>query len=416
MRLPIRLAWRYAWTRRNRSLTHLISGISMFVIAAVTAAMIAILSAFNGIESVVTDLFGTLDAPLAIVPTEGATVPDRAIEWLEARFGPDGTEPLLTAVAPVIEDEAVVAWGDGQPHVVTVLGFREDMLQAAPIESALRTGTWSPEFTPGAPCAALGLGVRNLLGVGSLDAEKGLPSLQFRAPIRGKKLTRHRERAFHAESAFACDVFSVNAEIDRKYTLTSLEFARALFQRPDAVSRIELGLFNEERSADVARVIQSALEAAGETWRVRTREEKNALITQTNRAEKWATFVILSFILVVAAFNVMASLTMLLLEKRQDIEVLSAMGLTGWRLEQVFAWQGVLINAIGGLAGAGVGMGLVWGQHQFGWVKLQGSVIPAYPVELVATDVLGTLGVVVLIGGIGSGWMVRNLVRRFAAA
>ena len=112
----------------------------------------------------------------------------------------------------------------------------------------------------------------------------------------------------------------------------------------------------------------------------------------------------------------MASLTMLLLEKRQDIEVLSAMGLTGWRLEQVFAWQGVLINAIGGLVGAGVGMGLVWGQHQFGWVKLQGSVIPAYPVELAATDVLGTLGVVVLIGGIGSGWMVRNLVRRFAAA
>jgi lipoprotein-releasing system permease protein len=148
---------------------------------------------------------------------------------------------------------------------------------------------------------------------------------------------------------------------------------------------------------------------------VRTRAEKNALITQTNRAEKWATFVILSFILVVAAFNVMASLTMLLLEKKQDIEVLNAMGLTGWRLEQVFAWQGVLINAIGGVIGAAVGLLLVGGQQQFGWVKLQGSVIPAYPVEWMATDVLGTLGVVVLIGGIGSGWMVRNLVRRFAA-
>ena len=112
----------------------------------------------------------------------------------------------------------------------------------------------------------------------------------------------------------------------------------------------------------------------------------------------------------------MASLTMLLLEKRQDIEVLNAMGLTGWRLEQVFAWQGVMINAVGGLVGAAVGITLVWGQQHFGWVKLQGSVIPAYPVELVTGDVLGTLGVVVLIGGIGSGWMVRNLVRRFGAA
>jgi lipoprotein-releasing system permease protein len=415
MRLPIRLAWRYAWTRRNRSLTHLISGISMFVIAAVTAAMIAILSAFNGIESVVTELFGTLDAPLALIPTEGAALPDSAGQWLEARFGPDGDDPLLEVVAPVIEDEAVVAWGDASPHVVTVLGFSPEMLEAAPIESALRSEHWVPEFTDGAACTALGLGVRNLLGVGSLDPEKGLPFLQFRAPIRGKKLTRHKERAFHTEQAFACDVFSVNAEIDRKYALVPLGFARDLFQRPEAVSRFELAPAGALDERLVAQQIQSALDGAGHPWRVRTRAEKNALITQTNRAEKWATFVILSFILVVAAFNVMASLTMLLLEKRQDIEVLNAMGLTGWRLEQVFAWQGVLINAIGGVVGAAVGLLLVIGQQQFGWVKLQGSVIPAYPVEWMATDVLGTLGVVVLIGGIGSGWMVRNLVRRFAA-
>jgi ABC-type lipoprotein release transport system permease subunit len=90
------------------------------------------------------------------------------------------------------------------------------------------------------------------------------------------------------------------------------------------------------------------------------------------------------------------------------------MGLTGWRLEQAFAWQGVMINAIGGVLGTTVGMALVLGQQTFGWVKLQGSVIPAYPVALEIGDVLGTLGVVILIGGIGSGWMVRNLVRRFS--
>ncbi len=415
MRLPIRLAWRYAWTRRNRSLTHLISGISMFVIAAVTAAMIAILSAFNGIESVVTELFGTLDAPMAIVPTKGAVVPDSVGIWVMENFGPESANPSVQSAAPVIEDEAVVAWGNAQPHVITVLGFDSTLLHAAPIESTLRSETWRPEFAEGAPCVTLGLGVRNLLGVGSLDAEKGLPALQFRAPIRGKKLTRFKERAFHSESAYACDVFSVNAEIDRKYTLAPLDLARALFKRSESVTRFELGLMPAINEALVAQQIQSALEAKGEPWRVRTRAEKNALITQTNRAEKWATFVILSFILVVAAFNVMASLTMLLLEKRQDIEVLNAMGLTGWRLEQVFAWQGVMINAVGGLAGAAIGIALVQGQQHFGWVKLQGSVIPSYPVELMPSDVLGTLGVVVLIGGIGSGWMVRNLVRRFGA-
>lgn len=388
----------------------------MFVIAAVTAAMIAILSAFNGIESVVTELFGTLDAPVAIVPTEGAVVPDSAGAWVMENFGPGSTNPVVQCAAPVIEDEAVVAWGGAQPQVITVLGFDSTMLMATPIESTLRSQVWKSEFAKGAACVALGLGVRNLLGVGSLDAEKGLPALQFRAPIRGRKLTRFKERAFHSESAYACDVFSVNAEIDRKYTLAPLSFARSLFKRSEYVTRFELGLAPEANELATAHAIQLALEGTGEQWRVRTRAEKNALITQTNRAEKWATFVILSFILVVAAFNVMASLTMLLLEKRQDIEVLNAMGLSGWRLEQVFAWQGVMINAVGGLTGTAVGIALVQGQQKFGWVKLQGSVIPAYPVELMPTDVLGTLGVVVLIGGIGSGWMVRNLVRRFGAA
>jgi lipoprotein-releasing system permease protein len=103
---------------------------------------------------------------------------------------------------------------------------------------------------------------------------------------------------------------------------------------------------------------------------------------------------------------------MLLLEKREDMTVLHAMGLSDWRLEQVFSLQGLLINSSGGLIGALIGTLLVWGQKTYGWVQLQGSVIPAYPVELEWTDVIGTLTVVVLIGGVGSGWMVRRLVRR----
>jgi lipoprotein-releasing system permease protein len=164
---------------------------------------------------------------------------------------------------------------------------------------------------------------------------------------------------------------------------------------------------------EAAHAIRTRIAAENLDWQVRTRSEKNKLITQTNRAEKWATFVILSFILVVAAFNVMASLTMMLLDKRQDMEVLNALGLTGWKLEQVFALQGVLINTVGGVVGAVVGTLLVLGQQTFGWVKLQGSVIPSYPVALEMFDVVGTLTVVVIIGGIGSGWMVRNLVHRF---
>ena len=413
MKLPIRLAWRYAWVRRSKSLTHLISGISMFVIAAVTTAMIAILSAFNGIEAVVTELFGTLDAPLAVVPASGSELPAAAGDWIEATFGIDSDEPIVNAVAPVIEGEAVVSWAGNQPQVCAILAFDSTLLSATPIASSVRSGKWNSTWSQSPACLVLGLGVKNILGLNSVNNEDEKPSLLLRAPIPGKKLTRYKEKAFQSQRAFACDVFSVNAEIDRKYILAPISFARELFSKDSTVSRYELGLAPGTSETVAAEAIRRKLLADDLDWAVRTRSEKNKLITQTNRAEKWATFVILSFILVVAAFNVMASLTMMLLDKRQDMEVLNAMGLSGWRLEQVFALQGVMINTIGGGIGTITGILLVLGQQHYGWVKLHGSVIPSYPVALETMDVLGTLTIVVIIGGIGSGWMVRNLVHRF---
>jgi lipoprotein-releasing system permease protein len=293
------------------------------------------------------------------------------------------------------------------------LAFDSLLLNATPIASSVRSGNWNPAWSQSPACLVLGLGVKNMIGLNSIQDESQRASLLLRAPIPGKKLTRYKEKAFQTERAFVCDVFSINAEIDRKYILAPIDFARALFSKDSTVSRYELGLVPGVSEDDAADAIRTHLNSEGLNWKVRTRSEKNKLITQTNRAEKWATFVILSFILVVAAFNVMASLTMMLLDKRQDMEVLNAMGLTGWKLEQVFALQGVMINTIGGVIGAAIGTLLVLGQQHFGWVKLQGSVIPSYPVALEAFDVLGTLTIVVIIGGIGSGWMVRNLVHRF---
>jgi lipoprotein-releasing system permease protein len=383
----------------------------MFVIAAVTAAMIAILSAFNGIESVVTELFGTLDSPVALVPVTGTTLSDEVGEWALAQWGPESEDPIIMAVAPVIEEEAVVAFGTGAPIVVTMLAFDSLLLQGAPIERALQSKKWNPELQ-GIPCVALGIGVRNMLGIGRINEGPEHALIRFKAPIRGKKLSKHRERAFQSREGLGCDAFSINADLDSRYVLAPLALARDLFGLDHAVSRFELALLPGLSVDEVAKQMRQSIASAPQAIRIRTRSEKNKLITQTNRAEKWATFVILSFILIVAAFNVMASLTMLLLDKREDMSVLHAMGLSGWRLEQVFSLQGLLINTVGGAIGALGGVMLVMGQQTFGWVQLQGSVIPAYPVQLEWTDIVGTLAIVILIGGIGSGWMVRRLVRR----
>ncbi len=409
MRLPVRLASRYIVKRRSGTLVHVISGISVTVIAAVAAAMVCILSAFNGIEDLVKDLFGTLDADLAIVPHSGAVVPE---EWGDLLTDVPG----VAAWAPVLEAEVVVR-ADEAVRVATLLGVDARYRAVSQIDRAVIEGAYALEDTT-LTCGCLGLGVRSELSLKSDSLNPPLFSVS--APIRGRKLARHRERAFRTEGVHACGTFSINADLDTRYLLLPLEASQTLLDREGDVSRIEIKAMPGWGQIDVAEEVERALKAKlgddASRLSTLTRDEKHKFITQTNRAEKWATFAILSFILIVAAFNIMASLTMLLLDKKRDLEVLDAMGMPVRMMEQAFGLQGLTINVVGGLVGIGLGSLLVIGQAAFGWLQLQGSVVPAYPVRLDVLDVLGTLAVVVLIGGVGSSAMVRHLIRRQTAS
>ena len=197
----------------------------MFVIATVPAAMIAILSAFNGIESVVTELFGTLDAPVAIVTQTGTVLSNEIGDWAMEQWGPDSDSPIIKSVAPVIEEEAVVSFGTGAPIVVTVLAFDSLMLETTPIERALLSKIWRSEMH-NLPCVSIGIGVRNMLGIGRVQKGPEHALIQFKAPIRGKNLSKYRERAFQSREALGCDAFSINADIDSRYVLAPITLAR----------------------------------------------------------------------------------------------------------------------------------------------------------------------------------------------
>ena len=403
MRLPVRLAFRYIVKRRSGTLVHLISGISVLVIAAVTTAMVAILSAFNGIEDLVHSLFGTLDAPCAVLAASGPTLP----EELGADFLADAEG--VASWAPVLEEECVVRAGEAV-RVASMMGVDASYPSVSGIREAVFEGAYLVDDSSlGYPCACLGLGVRTELSVvgDSIDA----PLFSVSAPIRGKRLSRHRERAFETVPMHACGTFSINADLDTRYLLVPLASAQEALGRPGEVSRFEVQSLPGWSEEELAESLRLAL-ADVPNVAVRTRSDKHKFITQTNRAEKWATFAILSFILIVAAFNIMASLTMLLLDKAKDLEVLRSMGMPMGMMQEAFGLQGLVINVVGGLTGVLLGSLIVLGQAQYGWLKLQGSVVPSYPVRLDAMDVLGTLVVVVLVGGLGSSAMVRQLIRR----
>ena len=402
MRLPLRLARRYIFQPQSRKLVHIISGISMFVIAAVTMSMIAILSAFNGIEDLVQDLFGTLDADLAAVPLSGEVLPNELGEII-------GEYPGVAVYSAVIESEAIIR-GNGITQICSVLGVDSQYGKVSQIDGAIVEGVWGKSFEK-AQCVCLGYGIRSEMGVRSDSIDP--PLMSIGAPIRGKKLSRHRERAFRTLPALACGTFSINADLDTRYILTPLEFSRELFDRPNEVSRFEIRV-DEGVSVESLASDENFLAALGDNVHLRTRDEKHKFITQTNRAEKWATFVILSFILVVAAFNILASLTMLLIDKRLDLEVFRAMGMNNKDLERTFSLQGLAINILGGVIGSIIGIVLVLGQDAFGWITLEGSVVPSYPVRLAAVDIFGTLAVVIGIGGLGSAAMVKFLIRRLS--
>ena len=409
MNVPFRIARRYLWSRKSQRLIHLVSGISVVVVAAVCAAMIAILSAFNGIEELVEELFSSLDTELAVLPAEGRVIEATWVDSLAAH-------PGVAWAGGVLEQDVVVR-RQGEPVICTLLGFDVDHAEQTGLAGRLRRGDVLRPDTLGSACGYVGLGVASQLRI---PVQPDAPAtLMVGAPKRGRSLSSARgwppdggrDRRRVVERLSGCGTFSGNADIDARHIIAPLGFAQKVLQRPDQVSRIELvpapGWSPEElRESIDTRWTEDVM--------TRSRREKNALIHSTSRAEKWATFAILSFILVVAAFNILAALTMLLLDKRRDIGTLSAMGMTPRDIRRVFSWQGFLINAVGAAAGLAIGLTLVWLQDRYGLVRLQGAMVPAYPVSLRTGDVLGVLGMVLGVGGTFSAAMVAYLVRRMA--
>ncbi len=401
MGISLFIARRHLFSRKSRGIINVISLISTLVVAFVTAAMIVVLSAFNGIDDLVKKLFSNFDTPLTIVPVEGRFFADSLLTD-QALLGIQG----IKGISRVIEEDAWLNYAD-RNAVATIKGVEDSYVALSPLSEMMYEGEMVLR-SDSVPFAIVGLGVRSEL---YMPVGQGLPTImEINAPVRGRKLSRYKENAFNRRATNVSGVFSVNAELDSKYVLLPLKETRQLFEMPNEVSAIEIFLNQPE---DLEGVQNELLNLLPPGLKVQSRFEKNALIYKTNASEKWATFLILLFILLIACFNIIAALTMLIIEKKRDIFTLMSMGATIHEVRRIFILEGIFINLIGAMGGTILGVTLCLAQQRFGLIAMQGAMVDHYPVSVQWQDVLGIWLVVTTMGAMFSLFLVRLLMNRF---
>jgi len=397
------IARRHLFAKKSKGIINFISGISMVVVAFITAAMIVVMSAFNGIDDLVKAIFSNVDAPLTIVPIDGKFIPDSLIHEQNI-LGING----VVGMSRVIEEDVRLSH-ENRYAIATVKGVDFNYADFSPIDTAIVDGQYLLQIDS-IPLAIVGSGIQMELDMPLRDYAPTI--MEIAAPIKGRRISEFKEEAFNQENIAVSGVFAINAELDAKYVLVPLPFARSLFGMPDVISSVDV--FTDEQGKE--KEIQTALEQQLKgNARIITREEKNALIYKTNASEKWATFLILLFIFLIACFNIIASLTMLIIEKKRDIFTLNSMGIDTRGIQRIFIYEGVLINFTGAIFGSFVGLVICFAQERYGLIEMTGGAVESYPVTIKMLDVFGIFFTVLAVGTLFSSALVRILVRRFAS-
>ena len=399
------VARRYLFARKRHHTTGLISAISVCGVALATAALVVTLSVFNGFREMVASFFTAFDPELKVTLAEGKTLAadDPALAKLRAMED-------IEVYTEVLEDQALIV-GNERQWVITIKGVSDNFAQQADMESLLYG---DGEFVLHADVldyGVMGIRLAAALGLGT-SYEGGLP---IYAPRRGERVNMGNPmQSFNRDELYSPGVvFAVNqGKYDAGYIVTSLAFARQLFDQQSQVSAIELKLRPE---ADLHKAQAKIRAILGDRFRVQDRYEQQEDTFRIMQIEKFIAYIFLSFILLVASFNIIGSLSMLMIEKRENVQTLRALGANDRQIGQIFLFEGWLISGIGALVGIGIGLALCWVQIQFGLVKLgqtEGAfLVDAYPVSVQSSDLLLVFATVLLVGLIAVWLPVRHMIK-----
>ena len=374
----------------------------MLVVALVTMAMVVILSAFNGIDTLIDNRYSFFDADISILPLTDKVILSDSLDCTAIL-----AIPGVESCSPVIE-ERVFANYDGKQRIVKLKGVEPNFLQLAGMDTMIIDGVGDLNIE-NTPAALIGVGVKYDLNLRMF--EQVFNPLQLSAVIRGMNLRQNMERALNTRKIPVAGIFSINIDFDSDYVIVPFDFASDLLKYNNEYSALEVRLSAKANPEKIRDQLQSKL---GDNFRVETRKEKNSLIYKTNRTEKWATFLIMGFIMLIATFNIIAALTLLINEKRNDIRILSGMGASSKLIKRIFFIEGALINLVGAAFGIALGFVFVYLQQTYGLIRLEGGLVDYYPVEIDMTDLIAIFALVLVAGLFSSIVPVQIFTRRYS--
>ena len=400
------VARRYMFSKKSVGAINVISFISVAGVAVGTMALVIVLSVFNGFHDLVASLFTNFDPQIEVVPVKGKTINADAPELDRIRH-----LDFVDVATDVVEDQAIAVYGDRQ-RMVTVMGVDENFDQLTNISDILYG---DGDFT--LRVANLYFGVPGIrlaqdLGLGARWADY----LKIYAPVRRGQLTDldTPTDGFVVDSLLSPGVvYAVNQnKYDRDRIITSIYFARQLFDQDGMLSSLQHRL---KPGTDLSTAKREIKAAAGEKFRVLDRFEQQADTFRIMQIEKVLAYVFLTFILIVACFNIISSLSMLIIDKKNDINTLHNLGANDRQIQSIFLYEGRIISAVGALIGIGLGLALCGLQQAFGFVKMGESsgtfIVNAYPVSVHYWDVLVVFITVILIGWAAS-WIPARRLRK----
>lgn len=378
--------------------------VSVCGVVVATIALVCALSVYNGFNDLVSSLFSNFDPELKIKLRHGKVFDPTSKEIQEVRFLPE-----VVCFSEVLQDNALVRYRDRQ-GVAVLKGVDDQYEKLAQIDSILIDGKYLLSDKV-ANYANLGIGLAFSLGINA-----GFVSpLEIYAPKRDEKVNMaNPASSFNLEYAYIGAVFRTDQQVyDDSYMIVPLSLARSLFHYNKEVTSIELKVKTEQELPAVKRKIQKIL---GDRFLVQNRFEQQESSFKMMQIEKWMTFLILTFILAIALFNVVGSLSMLMIEKQSDVDTLRNMGADDALIRRIFLFEGWMISGFGALIGGAIGVILCLLQQEFGFIKLGEAagafIIDAYPVHVVPLDIVTVFVTVLTMGLLAAWYPVRYLAKK----